>query len=286
MTVSPGPFGAFASSRPELSDRDFGRVANIARSAYGIQLEPQKKAMIQSRLTKRLRARGLADFSAYCALLETRGNDEQDHFISAITTNVTHFYREVHHFKQLQTEVLPPLVERARGGGRVRLWSAGCSTGPEPYSLAGSILKLFPEAGRKDIRILATDLDRDVLAKAEAATYDADQCDTPGPEWAAQVFEPSRGGGPRRIRREVAGLVSFQPVNLNGTWPMTGRFDVIMCRNVAIYFSREVQQKLWLRFAEVLAPGGHLFIGHSERLSGPATSVFEPCGITAYRKRA
>ncbi|MBF9031119.1 chemotaxis protein [Rhodobacterales bacterium HKCCE3408] len=275
--------GAFA--RPDLAEREFRRIAELARAKYGIQLEPQKRAMIQSRLLKRLRARGLADFVSYCDLMES-DSDEEDHFISSITTNVTNFYREVHHFKQLQEEVLPPLLDRARRGSRVRLWSAGCSTGPEAYSLAGSVLKLCPEAGRHDIRILATDLDQAVLKQAAEAIYPAEQCQVPGPDWAAQVFDPARGPGPFRIRDGVRAIVSFRALNLNAAWPMTGKFDVIMCRNVAIYFDRSVQQRLWMRFAELLPAGGALFIGHSERISGPAADLFEPIGITAYRKRA
>lgn len=285
MNARPGQFNRPAGGIAELSDRDFGRIAALARSEYGIQIEPQKKSMIQSRLSKRLRALGMSTFADYCDRVERPNSDERQDFITAITTNVTNFYREVHHFKQLQDEVLPPLVERARKGARVRIWSAGCSTGPEPYSIAGSILKVMPQAARHDIAVLATDLDRDVLAKAETAEYAADQAEVPGPEWGAQVFDRAARGAAKKVRADVAGLVSFQQVNLNGNWPSIGKFDVIFCRNVAIYFDREVQQRLWRRFTDLLPAGGMLFIGHSERISGPAKDVLEPCGITAYRKR-
>ncbi|MEM8881349.1 MAG: protein-glutamate O-methyltransferase CheR [Pseudomonadota bacterium] len=286
MNMRATPVGGSIRKRPELSDRDFQRIAAIAKSDYGIQIEPQKKSMIQSRLTKRMRSLELGDFADYCALVEKPDSGERENFISSITTNVTHFYREVHHFKQLETEVLPPLVVRARSGSKLRVWSAGCSTGPEPYSIAGSITKLMPEAGRMGVEVLATDLDREVLAKAETATYDAEQCQVPAPEWGDRVFQRGTADGIRRVRPDVAGIVTFRQVNLNGAWTHPVKFDIIFCRNVAIYFDREVQQRLWQRFADVLQPGGTLFIGHSERVSGPAKDVFTPCGITAYRKRS
>ena len=287
MNMRPAPAKSGFGARPELSDRDFTRVAALAKSEYGIQIEPQKKSMIQSRLSKRMRALGLGDFGDYCSLVEGHNPEERENFISAITTNVTHFYREVHHFKHLQEDFLPSLADSIKSGGRLRIWSAGCSSGPEPYSIAGSVLKAIPDAGRLDVQIHATDLDRDVLERAKKATYDADQCQVPAPEWGTQVFE--RGGKAEngvRIRRDVASLVSFSQLNLNGPWPNKGKYDAIFCRNVAIYFDREVQQRLWQRFVDLLLPGGMLYIGHSERVSGPAKDVLTPCGITAYRYRA
>ncbi len=286
MNIRSTPLSPAFAARPELSDRDFKRIAMLAQAEYGIQIEPQKKSMIQSRLNKRMRKLSITDFSEYCTLVESRDPEERESFISAITTNVTHFYREVHHFTQLQKDVLPELAQRLKTGGRIRIWSAGCSTGPEPYSIAGSVLKVIPDAPRQDIKIIATDLDREVLAKARTASYQADQSQVPSPEWGPQVFENAKAAGPRTIRRDVAGLVEFQQVNLNGSWPSLGRFDVIFCRNVAIYFDRDVQSRLLQRFAEVLNPGGALFIGHSERITGPAKDQLIPNGITAYRKRA
>lgn len=286
MNMRPAPMGKSLGGRPELSDRDFRRIASVAQSEYGIQIEPQKKSMIQSRLTKRMRKLNIDDFTKYCELIEGRNPEERENFISAITTNVTHFYREVHHFKQLQEDVLPGLAERAKSGAKIRIWSAGCSSGPEPYSIAGSILKAIPDAARYDIAVIATDLDREVLAKAKSATYETDQCQTPGPEWEAQVFGPNSREGHRQVRRDVAQLVQFQQLNLNGAWPNLGKFDVVFCRNVAIYFDREVQIRLWQRFVDVLQPGGALFIGHSERVTGPAKEKLTTSGITAYRKSA
>jgi len=270
-----------------FGEEDFRRIAAFAKSEYGLHLEPSKKAMIHSRLGKRIAALQLDGFKAYDAYLRENLEQEGDHFISVLTTNVTHFYRETHHFEQLQAEVLPPLIARARSGGRVRLWSAGCSSGQEPYSLAGSVIRLCPEAPKLDLRILATDLDPFVLRKAEAANYAEDLCKVPPGPWAAQVFSSSEmRRAERQIRDDVKSLVTFRQLNINGNWPMAGRFDVIMCRNMAIYFDTSTQQTLWKRLAERLNPDGMLFIGHSERVTGPASEILEPAGVTAYRKRS
>ncbi|WP_072071709.1 CheR family methyltransferase [Rhodovulum sulfidophilum] len=270
-----------------FEESDFQRIAAFAKSEYGLHLEPSKKAMIHSRLGKRISALNLKGFAEYDKYLKANIEAESEHFISALTTNVTNFYREKHHFEQLQADVLPKLIERARLGGRVRLWSAGCSSGPEPYSLAGSVILLCPEAPKLNIRILATDIDPFVLRRAEAAVYSDEEAKIPPGVWADQVFEKVVGKRTEfRVRSDVHSLVSFRRLNINGPWPMSGLFDVIMCRNMAIYFDSHTQQTLWRRLAEQLAPGGMLFIGHSERVSGPATALVEAAGVTAYRKRS
>lgn len=287
MSVQPAPAAPRARNAIPFAEEDFRRIASFAKEQYGLHLEPAKKAMIHSRLSRRIRTLGLDSFAAYHGFLRENLAEEGDHFISVLTTNVTHFYRETHHFEQLQDEVLPPLVARARSGGRVRLWSAGCSSGQEPYSLAGSVLRLCPEAARYDLRILATDLDPFVLQRAELGRYPADECKFPPGPWEAQVFTSPESRKPeRRVREDVKALVSFRQLNINGPWPVSGLFDVIMCRNMAIYFSSETQQVLWRRLAEQLRPEGMLFIGHSERVTGPATALVQPAGVTAYRKRS
>lgn len=283
MNMRPTSLGQAMGARPTLSDLEFQRIANLAQSEYGIQIELQKKSMIQSRLIKRMRVLGIGDFSKYCEMVEARDSAERENFISAITTNVTHFYREVHHFKILQEDVLPPLIEKAKKGGNIRLWSAGCSTGQEPYSIAGSIFRVCPDANRYNIKVIATDLDNEVIEKAKAGRYAAEQCNVPGPEWGSQVFSGKANDGVQKIREDVASLVTFDQLNLNGNWRVEKKYDVIFCRNVAIYFDRNVQQRLWKRFADALSPKGALFIGHSERLSGPAKDIFQPNGVTAYR---
>jgi chemotaxis protein methyltransferase CheR len=267
-----------------LSSAEFDRVAKIAHREAGLSLSEAKRAMIASRLTRRLRATGLADFAAYLALLESEhGKDERQHLISALTTNVTNFFRENHHFQTLESEILPMLATRAQAGQRVRIWSAGCSTGQEPYSIAMSVLRTVPDAARLDIRILATDIDATVLAVAKNGRYPAQQLEAVDPALKRQFFA-SAPGGDLEAGDTLRGLISFRHLNLIGPWPVRGPFDVIFCRNVVIYFDAETQASLWPRFHHVLAPGGTLFIGHSERLDPQTTERFLSAGVTTYRK--
>ena len=249
-----------------LGVREFRRVARVVHEVAGIALPDSKMALVQARLTKRLRALGFAGFGEYCALIEEEGEAalvERQELITAITTNVTHFFREPHHFEMLRSRVLPPLIQRAERGGRVRIWSAGCSSGQEPYSIALTVLALAPNIGRHDFRILATDLDRAILAAANRAVY---------PAAAVQAVPAPRA------------LVSFRQLNLTLDWPMKGAFDVIFCRNVVIYFDGETENRVWSRFAQRLAVGGWLFVGHSERVNTLALPMFASDGVTAYRK--
>ncbi|MCR9124910.1 MAG: protein-glutamate O-methyltransferase CheR [Rhodobacteraceae bacterium] len=261
-------------------------MAAMIRRETGIHMPPQKRTLMQSRLARRLRVHGLADFSGYRRLVE-QDESEMAHMVSCLTTNVTRFFRENQHFDELRTVVLPDLIERARQGGRVRLWSAGCSTGEEPCSMALTLLDLCPDAHRLDIRILASDLDPQVVQKAARGIY--------SPDRASQIPEGLRGrffsAGTSDTRdltvaEPVRALISFRVLNLLHRWPFSGPFDVIFCRNVVIYFEQSTQTELWPRFAEVLASGGRLFIGHSERLSPSAMTFFEPTGITSYKKIA
>ena len=266
-----------------FTDRDFRTVASLAHENFGLFLEPSKKQLAYSRLAKRLRFLGLESFAEYCDLLQgPLGEDELREMLSALTTNVTQFFREKHHFDQLRAEVLPDLLCRAKAGERVRFWSAGCSAGQEAYSLALTILELCPDVAAHDVRILATDIDPVILQRAIKARYPADEREAiPRPLRHAHTIVD---GDSFVMAPAVRSLVSFGELNLMGPWPMKGRFDVILCRNVAIYFDADTQAKLWKRFADLLTPDGHLMIGHSERLSGPAAAELHNCGVTAYRK--
>jgi chemotaxis protein methyltransferase CheR len=267
-----------------LSEAEFSRVAAIARREAGLSLSDGKRAMIASRLARRLRATGLPDFAAYLAHLESdAGRAERDHLISALTTNVTSFFREAHHFRTFESTVLPRLADRARAGGRVRLWSAGCSTGQEPYSLTMSLLRALPDAARLDIRILATDIDISVLATAERGRYPAAAAESLEPALRKQ-FLREVDDGTLEVRADLRSLIQFRPLNLIGPWPFRGPFDVIFCRNVVIYFDSETQAALWPRLHQVLAPGGVLFIGHSERLDPDTAARLASDGVTTYRK--
>lgn len=273
------------SVESSFTDADFARIARRAQADFGLHLPASKKDLVYSRLAKRLRHLGLRDFHSYCGLLDAPdGVEERTQMLSALTTNVTHFFREVHHFKLLREQILPPLIQAARDRRRVRLWSAGCSAGQEPYSLAFTLLEMCPEAGKLDIRILATDVDPQILHRAETGLYPED--DIKALPEAARRWIEGRADGGFSIGEKARGLVRFGLLNLVQEWPVRGPFDIIFCRNVAIYFDRDTQARLWNRFAGLLPPGGHLFIGHSERVAGPADAVLQSIGVTAYRKRS
>jgi chemotaxis protein methyltransferase CheR len=207
--------------------------------------------------------------------------------LSALTTNVTRFFREPHHFEHLSAHVLPPLLESARRGGRVRLWSAACSTGPEPYSMALTVLSLEPNAASLDVRILASDIDPRVVEEGRRGVYPVAAL-AEAPAALRKRHFATIGGDERRglqASDELRRLVVFRTLNLNGVWPMPGKFHAIFCRNVVIYFDEQTQQTVWSKFAGKLERGGVLYIGHSERVTGPAASRFVSDGVTAYRLR-
>jgi chemotaxis protein methyltransferase CheR len=269
-----------------LTHDDFRRIAGMLHADAGIALPETKATLVYSRLAKRLRALGLESFREYCALLVAEdGADERQMMMAALTTNLTRFFREPHHFDHLRTQVLPPLLAKARQGGRLRLWSAGCSTGQEPYSIALTILSLMPEAGNYDIRILATDIDFNVIAQARAGTY-SEEAVSAIPAALRSRWLENGSGDQCHMGDEVRALIAFRELNLMGDWPMKGRFDAIFCRNVAIYFDEATQARLWDRFTKMLVPGGRLYIGHSERVSGPAETGLETDGLTTYRRKA
>lgn len=273
-----------------LTIEDFRAIAAMLHADAGIALSEAKATLVYSRLAKRLRALGLGSFREYCALVAApAGGEERRQMLTALTTNVTRFFREPHHFEHLKTAVLPALLKEARRGGKIRLWSAACSTGQEPYSIALTILSLMPDAAGLDVKILATDIDPVVLAEARAGVYDeANVAAVPSDlrqRWFTRASEDEGKKG-WRVADEVRRLVAFRELNLIGSWPMKGRFQAIMCRNVVIYFEEDTQAKVWSRFMPLVEPGGHLYIGHSERLTGEAVRHFESTGITTYRRHA
>ncbi len=261
---------------------DFRQIAAMLHADSGIFLSEQKESLVYSRLVKRLRALGLSSFKDYCALVAgSSGVDERQKMLAALTTNVTRFFREPHHFQHLKDVVLPPLLQAAKRGGRVRIWSAGCSKGQEPYSIAMTVLSMMPDAGNHDIKILATDIDPYVLQEGREGVYEKSELDDmPKPERSR--FFSAADGGMWSVSEDMQRLVSFKELNLIGQWPIKGPFDVIFCRNVVIYFNEDTQAKIWARFAGLLAVKGLLCIGHSERLSGPAQPRFKPTGTTMY----
>ena len=260
------------------------QIAAIAHSEAGIVIAEGKASMVQSRLAKRLRALGMPDYGTYLDYVRSDdGREERQRMISQLTTNVSHFFRENHHFEMFRDKVLPPLVARAKAGGRVRFWSAGCSNGQEAYSMAMTILSVLPDAAERDVRILASDIDPMVTARGRAAEYDAQSISGIPEEMRRKYLEPA---GPNyRLCAAARALVTFRELNLHAPWPMKGKFDAIFCRNVVIYFDPPAQAALWNRFGGALEPGGWLFVGHSERVPAGASTPFDTAGITAYRLR-
>jgi len=269
-----------------MTNTDFRQIAAMLHADAGIYLPESKATLVYSRLAKRLRALGLQSFRDYCTLIaRSEGVDERQKMLAALTTNVTRFFREPHHFDHLRKTVLPPLVDLARRGGRLRFWSAACSNGAEPYSIALTVLSVLPNAASYDVKILATDIDPYMVAEGTAGTY-SDSIMAPVPaDLRRHWFTPSRGeeGKTWTANETLRSLVAFRELNLIGHWPMRGQFHAIFCRNVVIYFEEETQAQLWSRFIPHLVPAGHLFIGHSERVSGPAAASFDNAGITTYR---
>ncbi|MXQ06896.1 hypothetical protein GQ651_03455 [Alphaproteobacteria bacterium GH1-50] len=260
-------------------------IAGIAREDAGLTLPDAKRLMVQSRLARRMRSVGCLSFDDYIALLTASPDaEERRALISVLTTNVTSFFREAHHFETLRTQVLPALLREAKRGRRLRFWSAGCSTGEEPYSLAMLLLALDPMASDYDIRILATDIDPKVLSKAKSARYEAASLSAL-PDFYEQALRATRQeDGSLVMPDSVRRLVTFRQLNLHAQWPMKGRFDAILCRNVLIYFDFEHQSALWPRFRASLGTEGWLFLGHSERIHPIETSGFIQTGVTTYRR--
>ena len=280
------PDECLASGEYPLTRRDLAEIAAMIYADAGIYLNESKASLVYSRLSKHIRNLGLKGFREYCQLVSSpAGAAERRDMLSHLTTNFTRFFRENHHFDHLKTDVLPDLLNRAKNGGRVRIWSAACSDGQEPYSIALTVLSMMPNAADYDFRILATDIDPKILALARAGAYDATALETVSPAMRKQWFSETAVNGRQKwqVDDRVKRLITFNELNLMAQWPFKGPFDVIFCRNVVIYFDEPTQMKIWSRFAGMLAPQGHLYIGHSERVSGDAKSAFDNIGITTYR---
>ncbi len=267
-----------------FTTEDFRTIAAVLHGDAGIYLPDTKATLVYSRLAKRLRALGMSSFRDYCKLIQDHeGVDERQHMLAALTTNVTRFFREPHHFDHLRDVVMPALAARARAGGRVRLWSAACSTGQEPYSMALTALAILPDAARYDFRILASDIDPNVVRTAREGVYSREAID-PVPANLRKYLNkaPDQGVDMWRVAPEVQELIAFRELNLIKPWPMKGRFDVIFCRNVVIYFDDKTQETVWRKFIDVMSPGARLYIGHSERVTGDGGRLTSD-GLTVYK---
>jgi len=256
----------------DLTEEEFEKIAVLVKDLCGINLHQGKRELVKSRLAKRLRQLGMSEFRQYIDFVNKRENRaEVISMLDMISTNLTSFFREVQHFDFLSEHVIRPAVALGSSSNRrLRIWSAGCSTGEEPYSIAIRILEDIPNIVGWDIKILATDLSTRALATAKEGVYERDSLDGLGKGIVSKYFTPVDAGQRTayRVKDSVKRLVSFGRLNLMGHWPMKGLFNVIFCRNVMIYFDKDTQSKLINRFWNKLVPKGIQFIGHSESLAG------------------
>lgn len=279
--------GARALDKPMLGDkeflmteRDFDEIAQLALRHTGIVLGTHKANMVYGRIARRLRQLNFQTFGQYLSYLNDNFAAESTDFINLITTNLTSFYREPHHFEYLTDTVIPEL--KAKSEKKVRIWSSGCSIGQEAYTVAITLAKAGLDKSH-DVKILATDLDSNVIDTGAKAVYPADNIAGVPEDGMEQYFQRSPDGKMVRVKDRLRNMVHFKRLNLLESWPMKGPFDVIFCRNVVIYFNRDTQKTLFNRYADYLPVGGHLIIGHSESLNG-LTDRFESVRNTIYRK--
>lgn len=283
-TGAGGSGNLMGSVSPELGSTEFAAIAQIMQNEARISLTPAKTTLVQSRLSRRLRDHGLANFRAYVELVNSDPL-ERAAMIVALTTNHTHFFRENHHFEHFRETTLPWLKDRVREKP-VRIWSAGCSSGEEVYTIAMCMLGKDRTSAswlrQGDVRLLATDLAPHVVEATRRGLYSASTVEPVPTAYRAAWMQPS--GNDFVMAEEARALVTARVLNLFDPWPMRHQYDVIFCRNVMIYFDDKAKAELEARFLAMLAPGGYLYIGHSERLIGAAAHGMTACGQTIYVK--
>jgi len=269
----------------KLSDAEFDRIRVLVREHTGIALSDAKRQLVYGRLARRLRALKLTDFSSYISILERGEPTELQEFTNAVTTNLTSFFREPHHFDYLGREALAAIVQRDQGLRRLRIWCCAASTGEEPYSIAMVLRENQALLTGWDAKLLATDLDSAVLATGSAGVYVAERFGTVSATRMNTFFEAGIGAhqGKYRANAELRRLITFRQLNLMNEWPMRGPFDAIFCRNVIIYFDKATQRALFERMARLQRPGDFLFLGHSESLYR-VSEHYDLIGKTIYRR--
>ena len=269
----------------QYTENDFKVVKNLVADQTGIHLTDAKKDLVYGRLSKRIRKLGLSSFLEYIEYVKHDHEEELINFINAITTNLTSFFRENHHFDYLGNTLLPRLLKSNEDTRKIRIWSAGCSTGEEPYSIAMTILDNLENLQNWDIKILATDLDTNVIQTASAGIYPIERINGIDSKLKKRWFLNGKGqkSGFVKVSSELQDLIIFRQLNLMNKWPMKGEFDAIFCRNAVIYFDKPTQKILFDRFANILTHNGTLFIGHSETLF-KVSDRFKSLGSTIYQK--
>jgi len=276
-----------AAKEFKFTNEDFNFLSNLVGLNTGINLTEDKRELVYGRVAKRLRLLGLHSFSDYCMLLRQDDTEEVRHFINSITTNVTSFFREAHHFEYLANKIIPDIINKNVGKARpqLRIWSAGCSSGEEPYSIAMVLREHIRDIERWDTRILATDLDSNVLETARIGEYPVERVNKITTERKKRWMLMGTGAkiGRVKIRPDIRDMVHFKQLNLAKKWPVSSKFDCIFFRNVAIYFKRETQIFLLNKFADHLEDNGTLFVGHAESLVG-ISDRFIKTGHTVHQK--
>ncbi|GAB4510837.1 MAG: protein-glutamate O-methyltransferase CheR [Sulfuricaulis sp.] len=276
-------------SRLTISDAEFQQLREFIHAHTGIALSEHKKALVCSRLSKRLRHHGLQHYSDYYVLLVENDPEGMElmAMINSITTNKTDFFREPHHFHFLTEQVFPAYKQNPNRERPLRMWSAASSTGEEAYSLAMTALEAMPSFNEQDIRILATDIDTDVLSRAASGVYSRTQAKQIPEALLRRYFLRGQGAHAGEVMAKplLKSLIQFHWLNLQeDPWPMHEKFDVIFCRNVLIYFDKPTQQKLFQRMAGALKKDGYLMLGHSEAMHG-WNNIFRPVGHSIYQCR-
>jgi len=269
----------------EFTDKDFDYIQKLVADSTGIVLSEGKRDMVYSRLTRRIRELKLTSYKSYCDRLKNGDEDELIAFTNAITTNLTSFFRESHHFDFLKTKLLPE-IKKNKTSRKLRIWSAGCSSGEEPYSIAMVVDEVFSNVlAAWDIKILATDLDSNMVQHAANGVYTEERVTGLTKSRLNKYVKSGSGknAGKVKMSPKLQSLISFRELNLMNEWPINGPFDLIFCRNVVIYFDKPTQKILFDRYCNLMVPNGHLFIGHSESLH-LVTNRFKLLGQTMYQK--
>lgn len=269
-----------------LSDSEFEEIRTVIKDMTGISMSAAKRQLIYRRLQTRLKATGISSFKTYLELLKKGDPGEQEAFTNAVTTNLTSFFREKHHFDFLATTIIPEIVaKKGNSSRRIRIWSAGCSTGEEPYSIAITLKESLKSIDRWDAKLLCTDLDSDVLNTGKTGIYPQDRVEKIPVKQLRRWFRKNGARDDERVKvsEDLQNIITFKQLNLMDDWPMRGRFDVIFCRNVVIYFDKPTQRVLMDRYAEILEDDGYLILGHSESLFN-VSDRFTLLGNTIYRK--
>ena len=281
--VPPAPLNVAQAPREfEFSDGDFRALAKIAYEHAGITLPDAKKNLVYGRLSRRLRTLGLPSFEEYRNYLAENADQETQLFINALSTNHTKFFREQHHFDHFLSAVIAPFNAEHPSGGRLRVWSAGCSSGEEPHTIALLLHAEIKNVAKRDVRILATDIDTEVLRRASRGVFSADVASSVPAKYRG-LLTAQPADDTVAVDRGVCALINFGHLNLMKDWPMRGPFDAIFCRNVMIYFDQPTKAKLVERFTDLLRVGGWLYIGHSESLLGSHPRL-KLSGRTIYRR--